>query len=259
MTYTALAVDTGHGVLGIATASYSLAVGNAVPALDPATGIVATQAWTNRILRSRGLELLDHGTPPAAVIERFALDDPGFQFRQVAVMDRQGRVAAHTGTEVSQAAGHLLGPGYAVLGNFVTTDRVLEAMQVAMSAPVRDASDVRRTTTEPEHLDASGRWVGGLDPAPVVDLALRLLDALRAGQAAGGDKRGHQSASLQVARVYPGRLWPAEVDIDLRVDESRDPLRELERVLLVRIRGPRAARPPGWEPLGSGGLRLRRE
>lgn len=246
MTFTVLVVDTDHQVLGIATASYSLAVGNAVTALDPAVGLVASQAWTNRLLRARAYELLLEDLSPERIIPRLAATDPGFGYRQVAVANLAGEVAVHTGSEVTGAGGHRAGPGWAVLGNYLVEDRVLDAMAAAVAAPSRSAAALDRSEAEPEHLDASGRWAGGLDPEPVVDLALRLIDALHAGQAAGGDQRGRQSASLVVAQAYSERIWPAEIDIDLRVDESAQPLPELERLLMARVRGSRAARPPGW-------------
>lgn len=246
MTFTVLAVDPHARVLGIATASYSLAVGNAVTALDPAVGVVASQAWTNRLLRARAYELMLQGMAPEVIVSRVAQEDPGFEYRQLAVADREGSVAVHTGAAVTGSAGHRTGPGFAVLGNFLVADRVLDAMEQSMRRPPRREAGLSRRVTEPEHLDASGRWAGGLDPVPVVDLALRLIDALHAGERAGGDHRGRQSAALVVGHIYPQRIWPAEIDIDLRVDEAPDPLAELERLLMARVHGPRAASPPGW-------------
>lgn len=246
VTFTALAADTQRQVIGVATTSYSLAVGNAVTALDPAVGAVASQAWTNRLLRARAYELLLDQVPPAQIVEAIGAADPGFGYRQLAVMNLHGEVAVHTGRDVTGAAGHRSGPGWAVLGNYLVDASVLEAMHRTILEPPRGEHDLSRSVTEPEHLDVSGRTSGGLDPAPVVDLALRLLDTLHAGQAAGGDQRGRLSAGLVVAQMYQDRIWPAEIDIDLRVDESADPLHRLEELLLSRVMGPRAARPPGW-------------
>lgn len=246
MTFTALAADAERRVVGIATTSYSLAVGNAVTALDPAVGAVASQAWTNRLLRARGYEFLLDGLSPAAVVAELETDDPGFDYRQVAVLNLAGEVAVHTGAEVTGSAGHRTGQGYAVLGNYLASDEVLEAMHQAITNPPRREVDLGRVITEPEHHDASGRLAGGLDPEPVVDLALRLLDTLHAGEEAGGDQRGRLSASIVVAQTYQERIWPAEIDVDLRVDQSENPLQDLEQLVLARVTGSRAARPPGW-------------
>lgn len=237
MTFTAIAVEPGRGVMGIASASCSLAVGNAVPALDPRAGVVATQAWTNRSFRAQGLARLRQGLAPEDVLADLARSDDGFELRQVAVVDRAGNVGVHTGARCTEWSGAVTGDGAVAIGNYLAGPGVLDRVAVTL-APGAHA---------PRRSGDGG--AGGSDEG-VAELASRLLDALDAGQAAGGDRRGEQSAYLQVARILPPptapstSAWPAELDLDLRVDDAPRPLAELRRLLGLWLDQDPAAGPP---------------
>lgn len=205
MTFTVLGLDPRTRVVGVATASFSLAVGNSVPALDPASGAVASQAWTNRRLHHVALRVLREGGSPGRAIDAMAEVDTDLRRRQVGMLDLAGRVASHTGTECTPWAGARSGPGHLVLGNCLTGPEVLEAMQQAL---------------EPNR-----------SPAGVDLLAERMVAALAAGQAAGGDFRGNQSACVATGRFRRDRDWPPLLDVDLRVDDHSEPIPELARLL----------------------------
>lgn len=188
--------------LGVATATRSLAVGAAVPAAAPATGALATQARTNRAFRHRGLALMDDGVAPDDVLATLAREDEGFDRRQVALVDAAGRSAVWTGPGCLPWAGGWSREGLALAGNLLTGREVLEAMDAAYAA-------------EPD--------------APLVR---RLLAALVAGDSAGGDTRGRQSAAILVVGAGDASGRPG-TPVDLRVDDHDDPVRELAR--LVRL------------------------
>lgn len=159
-------------------------------------GAIATQAWINPLLGVDGLELLEvHSSEET--LRRLLAADPEPAVRQVAVVDRSGRVAAHTGSLTYPWSGHRTGPGYAVAGNILTGEETM----TAMAEEFENAVDVL--------------------------LSERLLRALEAGQTAGGDKRGRQSAALYVSTGEP---YPY---VDLRVDEHPDPVAELRRTYEV--------------------------
>lgn len=241
MTFTAVVVDPVRSVMGVASASYSLAVGNAVPALDPRVGVVATQAWTNRAFRGHGLALLREGMSPAQAMVELARSDADFAIRQVAVVDRAGRVAVHTGEGCTPWAGAVTERGRVALGNYLTGPQVLEAVADTLDTPLGAGGD---TTATGDGVTAAGDQVTAV--------AQLLHAALAAGQRAGGDRRGRQSAYLQVARMpVPSTpagatpWWPAAVDLDLRVDDAVEPLAELERLLRLWSERDRAAAPRG--------------
>ncbi|SEB59240.1 Uncharacterized conserved protein, Ntn-hydrolase superfamily [Paramicrobacterium humi] len=217
MTYTALAVDVENRLVGAATASFSLAVGNAVIATAPGIGAVASQAYTNRMLRAHVLDRLRVGDSPAQAITRIPEWDDDAARRQVAVIDLHGRSAAHTGAGCSEWAGSLSGDGAVVVGNLLAGPAVLDAMLAALEnrAPVGDEEAL----------------------PPGAAFARRLLRALDAGEAAGGDRRGRQSAAIQVAPFADSVAWPPERSVDLRVDDSPDPLTELHRLLSRQFAG----------------------
>jgi uncharacterized Ntn-hydrolase superfamily protein len=182
------------GQLGIGVATRVPAVGAAVPHLRARVGAIASQATTNPYLGIDGLDLLAAGASAAAVCAALVAWDPAIEHRQFAVVDARGGAAGHTGSETLAHAGHRTGVGYVVAGNLLAGPDVLVAMQRA--------------------------WQGSAN----LDLAERLLRALEAGQAAGGDRRGKQSAAL---RVVADEEYS---HIDLRVDEHGDPIPELRRV-----------------------------
>lgn len=185
------------GRFGIAVATRVPAVGAAVPHLRAGVGAIATQARTNPYIGIDGLDLLAQGGTAAEVAAAIRAWDPDLEERQFAIVDRTGRVVAHTGAATHAHAGHRLGDGFVAAGNLLAGPGVLDAMVAAFEA------------------DPDG------------DLPLRLLAALEAGQAAGGDRRGKQSAAL---KVVDREDYPA---VDLRVDEHADPIAELRRVHAV--------------------------
>jgi uncharacterized Ntn-hydrolase superfamily protein len=201
VTYSIVALDDRTGELGVAVQTRWLAVGSLVPWLRSGVGAIATQSFVDTRYGFEGIELLAAGrSPEAALAELVAADgDPGI--RQVAIVDASGRAAAHTGADCVAAAGHLTGPGVSVQANMM-----------------------ERPTVWPAMLAAFGSADG--------DLADRLVAALRAAEAEGGDVRGRQSAAIV---VVPGRpdAHPWEVRFDLRVDDAREPLDELERLLAL--------------------------
>lgn len=200
MTFTILALDTGHTSLGVATASRSLAVGATVPAIDSSAGVVASQAWTNPSLRNLLLQSLVAGENPQNAIARVPAWDTESARRQVAVLALDGRGAAHTGIGTTPWTGHLVHDGLVVAGNLLSSSEVLPAM-----------------------IDAYGA------PNGVEELAGALLRALRAGESAGGDSRGRQSAALLATEISSDHIT-----FDLRVDDAFDPLSDL--CALVRLR-----------------------
>ncbi len=195
MTFSVVARDAGTGDLGIAVASCILAVGHAVPTARPGVGVVAVQARSRRGLGSRLVGALADGECPAELVRRaaHAAEDAD---RQVAVLDRRGRVAADTGQGAFPVSGHLVGEGWSVQGNMFASAEVLPAMAEALAAAQ-----------------------GGL--------ADRLLATLTAGQDAGGDVRGRQSAALLVVSGEPPTDEDDGVRMDLRVDDSGDPVAQL--------------------------------
>jgi uncharacterized Ntn-hydrolase superfamily protein len=198
VTFSVLARDPVSGDLGIAVSSCVLAVGRAVPGARPGVGVVAVQARSRRGLRHVLLEGLTRGAAPAELVRRaaHAAEDAD---RQIAVLDAAGRVAADTGQGSFPVSGHLVGDGVIVLGNMLASADVLPAM--------------------------SGAFAAARGP-----LADRLLAALTAGQDAGGDLRGRQSAALLVVSGNPPTYDDDGVRVDLRVDDSGDPVAQL-RVL----------------------------
>lgn len=214
MTFTLIATDPAQGLLGVATASKSLALGRSVPAIDPTVGAVASQAWTNRTLRHHMLAALRAGDSAVQAAAKIPELDADYAYRQAAVVDRSGGVGVHTGELTSGWAGHVRGEHYAALGNYLTSGDVVEAM-----AETFDAGQVAAA--------------GELDP--VLEFAQLLVAALEAGDAAGGDARGKESAALMVARTSDRWLSPPELAVDLRVDHHHGPVSELQTLLLRRI------------------------
>jgi uncharacterized Ntn-hydrolase superfamily protein len=199
-TFSIVARDPQNGDLGVAVASKFLAVGAVVPWARAGAGALATQALANMGYGPRGLALMGEGRSAAETLEALLADDEQREHRQIGLVDDRGGAAAHTGAECMDWAGHTVGEGFAVQGNILAGAHVVES--IAQSYPA-----------------AQG------------ELAERLLAALAAGDAAGGDRRGRQSAALYVARAggsYGGLL---DRYIDLRVDDHPAPVTELARLL----------------------------
>lgn len=187
---------------GVAVASKFLAVGAVAPAAEAAVGGLATQASANVAYRPQGLALLRTGVDAAGVVAGLTAADPGRADRQLGVVAATGPGATFTGDACHAWAGGEAGDGWAIQGNILTGPEVVPA--------IRDA------------------WLAG-DAEPV--LARRLLAALRAGDRAGGDRRGRQSAAVLVVEQSQGYGGTSDTAVDLRVDDYPDPVGELARLL----------------------------
>ncbi len=197
MTFSIVARCPRTGALGVATSSKALAAGALVPYARSGVAAIASQAFGNPYLGIDGLALLEQGLPAERALERLIESDRGRDLRQLAIVDKDARVAAHTGERCIDWAGHVLGGGYVCLGNILTGEDVIKAMATAFERSIDE------------------------------DLPERLMRALEAGQDAGGDRRGRQSAAIHVVQTeeYPY--------CDLRVDDHPDPVPELRRVLKI--------------------------
>jgi len=198
-TFSIVARDPATGDLGIAVQSKFFAVGAVVPWARAGVGAVATQSFANTTFGPRGLELLARGLAPATVLDSLLAPDADRDQRQIGIVDASGRAAAATGPKCQVWAGHRSGPDYAVQGNILAGEPVVLAMEKAFR-------------------EAQGH-LGG-----------RLLAALDAGQAAGGDSRGQQSAALLIVRAQGGYGGFNDRYCDLRVDDHATPITELRRL-----------------------------
>jgi uncharacterized Ntn-hydrolase superfamily protein len=202
MTFSIVARSADGETWGVAVASKFLAVGSVVPAAVAGIGAIATQADANVSWKGEALSLLDDGATAAVAVDRLVADDDRPTHRQVGVVDGEGNASAHTGDDCLPWAGDLVGSGVTLQGNVLVGPEVLWAMKESWDA----------TRDEP-------------------DLGRRLLSALRAGDGAGGDRRGRQSAALLVVRDGAGYAGLDDVAADLRVDDHPDPCTELGRLL----------------------------
>jgi uncharacterized Ntn-hydrolase superfamily protein len=198
-TYSLVACDLERGQWGVATQSKFLAVGSVVPWAEPQAGAVATQSYANPRYGPDGLALLRQGLGADQVIRRLTDADDGREQRQVGVVDAQGTGATFTGSACHDWAGGRTGPGYAAQGNLLVSGATVDALAEAYES-------------------SSG------------PLAARLLEALAAAQAAGGDKRGQQSAALIVVERDAGYAGLSDTLVDLRVDDHAAPIEELRRL-----------------------------
>jgi uncharacterized Ntn-hydrolase superfamily protein len=202
MTFSIVArAGTAHGV---AVASKFLAAGAVVPAAEAEVGALASQSYANLAYRPQGLAMLRTGVDAAGVVAALTAADPHRATRQLGVVAATGDGATFTGDECHQWAGGEVGDGWAIQGNILTGPEVVAAM--------RDA------------------WLGGDGTAPLAD---RLAAALCAGDRAGGDRRGRQSAAVLVVDRGMGYAGTGDVVVDLRVDDHPDPTTELIRLLDV--------------------------
>ncbi len=199
VTFSIVALDPATGELGVAVASKFLAVGAVVPWARAGVGAVATQSYANVSYGPTGLELMAAGQSAGETLARLLADDPDRELRQVGIVDARGGAVTFTGSACHAWAGGRTGPGYAVQGNILTGPEVVDAMARAFE------------TTEGS-------------------LAARLLAALAAGDAAGGDRRGKQSAALLVVKERGGYGGYTDRFIDLRVDDHPEPVAELQRL-----------------------------
>lgn len=201
-TFSIVACDPVEGFLGVAIQSRVVGAGSIVPAAEAGVGAIATQAAANVAFKKRGLELLRQGRSAEEVRDAFVAEDPGIEDRQFAVVDSQCRVAAFTGDSTLAWAGHRTGEGYSVQGNILAGPGVVDSMAVAF-----------------ERAEASGAPFGE-----------RLLAALQAAQAAGGDRRGQQGAGILIVKEGGGYGGRDDRYADLRVEDHVAPIAELARV-----------------------------
>lgn len=194
MTWSLLARDPSSGALGVIVATRFFAVGALCPRVEAGLGALATQALIHPLYAPRGLALLREGAAPEAALAALLAADPGREARQCHILAADGRIAQHTGSDCVPWCGAVRAENVSVAGNMLTGPRVVQDTLAAFLAA--------------EHLP----------------LDLRMIHAMEAGEAAGGDARGKQSAALIVATSDP---YP---DLDLRVDDHADPLAELRRL-----------------------------
>jgi uncharacterized Ntn-hydrolase superfamily protein len=194
MTWSIIAREETTGRFGVAVATRFFAVGARVPYIASGFGAIATQAMVNPYYGIDGLTLLRAGKSPSEIVETLIAADAGQGSRQLHVMDAAGRIAAHTGRDCVDWCGHVEGNGFSIAGNMLAGPQVLEETAKAYSY------------------------------SNALPFAQRLIAALFAGEAAGGDKRGKQSAALL---IHGTDEWS---DLDLRVDDHADPLTELARL-----------------------------
>jgi uncharacterized Ntn-hydrolase superfamily protein len=194
MTWSIIARDSASGQIGIAVATKFFAVGARVPHIAAGIGAVATQALVNCYYGIDGVAMLREGKSPEAIIAALIAADEGRESRQLHILDAEGRIAAHTGRDCVDWCGHVKGDGFSIAGNMLAGPAVLEDTATSYAASEQ------------------------------LPFAQRLVAAMRAGEAAGGDKRGKQSAALL---IHDTEDWSA---LDLRVDDHTEPLAELERL-----------------------------
>jgi uncharacterized Ntn-hydrolase superfamily protein len=202
-TFSIVARDEQTGEMGVGVQSHWFAVGTSVSWAEAGAGAVATQSFVNKSFGPRGLELLRRGLTAQQAVDSLLKNDEGREVRQLAIVDRNGNVAAHTGKNCIQYASHITGLQFSVQSNMMLTDKVNTAM----------ANAFKNSAGKP--------------------LAERILLALEAAQGVGGDIRGKQSAAIVVVPARSeGRPWD-ERTVDLRIDDAKEPLKELRRLLVV--------------------------
>jgi uncharacterized Ntn-hydrolase superfamily protein len=218
-TYSIVACDLEAKQWGVAVQSKFLAVGSVVPWAEPEVGAIATQAYANPSYGPNGLSLLREGLGAREVVERLTGEDDERDHRQLGVVDAKGESASWTGPECNDWAGHLTGPGYAAQGNILVGEETVAALA--------------RTFEANTHLS----------------LVQRLLECLAAAQAAGGDRRGQQSASVLVVERSGGYAGLSDILVDLRVDDHERPIEELRRIYELHRRLFEVSPREDWLPL----------
>jgi uncharacterized Ntn-hydrolase superfamily protein len=199
-TFSIVAFDPSTRELGVAVHSRYFSVGSVVPWAEAEVGAVATQSFVNVSYGPRGLQLLKNGLSVDEVIAKLTSEDEERDYRQVGIIDAKGNAAAFTGKKCLQWAGSKTGPNYSAQGNILASSKVVENMGKQFESSKGDLAD-------------------------------RLVDALIGGDKAGGDARGRQSASLLVIKKGGGRAGYGDKNIDLRVEDHRNPIIELKRLL----------------------------
>jgi uncharacterized Ntn-hydrolase superfamily protein len=228
-TYSIVGYDPDTGDLGVAVQSKFFAVGSVVPWARAGVGAVASQAYGNPTYGPEGLDLLTKGFTVHGVLDALLADDPQREQRQIGIVDANGAAAAFTGSECQPWAGHQTGPNFSAQGNILVSEATVEAMAKAF------------TGTE------------GM-------LGERLMRALEAGQAAGGDSRGMQSAAMLIVREGGGYGGYNDRYCDLRVDDHKNPIAELRRIFdmwkewALVLEGYRLCESGDWDGAFSRGL-----
>ncbi len=201
-TYSIVARDTVTGEMGVAVQSHWFSVGSIVTWGEAGVGVVATQSFVNPSFGPRGLEMLKNGMTAQEVVDSLIASDEGRDVRQLAILDVNGNVSAYTGKNNIPDAGHIVGDNYSVQANLMLNDKVWSAMAEAFE-----------NTEGP--------------------LAERMIAALEAAQSVGGDIRGKQSSAILIVKgKSTGKIWEDRL-IDLRVEDSPEPVKELKRLLKV--------------------------
>jgi uncharacterized Ntn-hydrolase superfamily protein len=201
-TFSIVARDPSTGEMGVAVQSHWFSVGSVVSWAEAGVGAIATQSFVNVSFGPRGLEMLKSGMNAKEVVDKLIAEDEGRDYRQLAIVDAKGNVAAYTGEKCIPAAGHITGDNFSVQANLMANDKIWPAMDKAF-----------RESEGP--------------------LAERMIAALEAAQNAGGDIRGKQSAAILVVKgKSTGKIWEDRL-VDLRIEDAPDPIVELKRVLKV--------------------------
>ena len=221
-TYSIAGCDLEAKQWGVAVQSKFLAVGSVVPWAEPEVGAIATQAYANPSYGPNGLTLLRDGLSASEVVERLTAEDDGRDHRQVGVVDATGGSASWTGPECNEWAGNQTGPSYAAQGNILVGEETVAALATTFEANTN------------------------------LSLVQRLLECLAAAQAAGGDRRGQQSASVLVVQRNGGYAGLSDVLVDLRVDDHERPIPELRRIYGIHRRLFEVSPREDWLPLEDG-------
>ncbi|MHA2203885.1 MAG: DUF1028 domain-containing protein, partial [Candidatus Hodarchaeales archaeon] len=203
-TYSIVARDPQTGEMGVGVQSHWFSVGGLVSWGEAGVGVVATQSFINKSFGLRGLELLKQGKYPQEALEMLLSTDEEKDVRQVAILDKHGRVATHTGTKCIKHAGHRLGDNFSVQANMMLTDEVW----TAMAEEFQNSSEV---------------------PLPE-----RIIRSLEAAESVGGDIRGKQSAAILIVRGKVAENKWEDPWIDLRVEDHVEPLKELSRLMRLK-------------------------
>lgn len=203
-TFSIVARDANTGEMAVGVQSHWFSVGTSVPWAEAGVGAVATQSFVDKSYGPKALALLKQGLSSQEVLDQLTNADPGKDVRQVAIIDTKGNVATHTGKNCIQVASHIKGLNYSVQSNMMLGDKVDEYMSEAFE----------KSNGKP--------------------LAERVLLALEAAQKAGGDIRGMQAAAIIVVPGKPTESWNNKT-VDLRVDDAREPLKELRRLYMVHL------------------------
>ena len=205
-TFSVVAFDPLTGDLGVAVQSKFFGVGTVVPWAKANVGAVATQSYANITYGPEGLSLLEQNIHPKVALMQLTNSDNDNAYRQVSMIDASGRTSSFTGSRCNDWAGHIAGPNFAVQGNLLAGQAVVEGMAKAF----KTSSNI-----------------------PGTELADWLMASLQAGQDAGGDRRGRQSAALLVVRAHAGYAGVNDRYIDLRVEDHQTPIMELARLLEI--------------------------